>query len=278
MGLGMSIGMGFGLAAAPSPSTGKRQAEDNGSSGTVSTAISGSFLTLGRPGGSLDSGYNGNGRIPAHPVGCCLEALLSFFLEIGEHCEGQEEGGDDSAPWVSFVSSAMINVVMSASAVLIGGLALDSSLLDFRKATPSKGAVGDRLVLLMEGYLAGGASIVSGRCALYVALILTEPYRSNDCSSFMHPFPSYLGETSSDLKLILRALHEYPLLAPAPLGPSEVLFLAFFLTQVRQRSEVSLSLSHSLTLYLSLRHSTFLTRSNVQWIKSNCPPNTTPVL
>jgi hypothetical protein len=172
MGLGMSIGMGFGLAASPPPTTGKRQAEDNGSSGTVSTALSGSFLTLGRPGGSLDSGYNGNGRIPAHPVGCCLEALLSFFLEIGEHLEGQGEGqgGDDSAPWVSFVSSAMINVVMSASAVLIGGLALDSSLLDFRKATPSKGAVGDRLVLLMEGYLAGGASTVAGKCMCNVAL------------------------------------------------------------------------------------------------------------
>jgi hypothetical protein len=170
MGLGMSIGMGFGLATSPPSTTGKRQAEDNGSSGTVSTALSGSFLTLGRPGGSLDSGYNGNGRIPAHPVGCCLEALLSFFLEIGEHCEAQGQGGDDSAPWVSFVSSAMINVVMSASAVLIGGLALDSSLLDFRKATPSKGAVGDRLFLLMEGYLAGGASTVAGKSTRDVTL------------------------------------------------------------------------------------------------------------
>lgn len=41
-----------------------------------------------------------------------------------------------------------------------------------------------------------------------------------------------VGDGQIDLKNVLRALHEYPLLIPSPMGPSEVLFLAFFLTQV----------------------------------------------
>ena len=40
------------------------------------------------------------------------------------------------------------------------------------------------------------------------------------------------GDTLTDLRAVLRTLHEYPLVIPAPLCPSEVLVLAFLLTQV----------------------------------------------
>lgn len=162
MGLGMSIGIGFGLTAVPSSSS-RRQGDDSTNTNAVSPAVGGNFLTLGKPGGTFESGSSGAGRIPAHPVGCCLEALLSFFLYIaernGEQLSSAEAGGDQAMPdvsvWTSFVSSAMINVLMSASAVITGGLAVDSALLDFRKPAVSKSAAADRLLPLMEGYLSG---------------------------------------------------------------------------------------------------------------------------
>lgn len=162
MGLGMSIGIGFGLTAVPSSSS-RRQGDDSTNTNTVSPAVGGNFLTLGKPGGTFESGSSGAGRIPAHPVGCCLEALLSFFLDIaernGEQLSSAETEDDQAIPdvsvWTSFVSSAMINVLMSASAVITGGLAVDSALLDFRKPALSKSAAADRLLPLMEGYLSG---------------------------------------------------------------------------------------------------------------------------
>lgn len=160
MGLGMSIGIGFGLTAVPSSSS-RRQGDDSANTNTVSPAVGGNFLTLGKPGGTFETGSSGAGRIPAHPVGCCLEALLSFFLDIternGEQLSSAEDdqGTPDVSVWTSFVSSAMINVLMSASAVITGGLAVDSALLDFRKPAASKSAAADRLLPLMEGYLSG---------------------------------------------------------------------------------------------------------------------------
>ena len=157
----MSISIGFGLTAVPSSSS-KRHGDDSTNMTPASQAIGGNFLTLGKPGGTSESGSSGAGRIPAHPVGCCLEALLSFFLDITErNGEQQCRVGDDPVTpdvsvWTSFVSSAMINVLMSASAVITGGLAVDSSLLDFRKPAVSKSAAADRLLPLMEGYLSGG--------------------------------------------------------------------------------------------------------------------------
>ena len=156
----MSIGIGFGLTAVPSSSS-RRQADDSTNMTPASQAVGGNFLTLGKPGGTFESGSSGAGRIPAHPVGCCLEALLSFFLDIAER-NGEQQCSDDSdsvtpdvTVWTTFVSSAMINVLMSASAVITGGLAMDSSLLDFRKPAMSKSAAADRLLPLMEGYLSG---------------------------------------------------------------------------------------------------------------------------
>ena len=204
----MSFGMGFGLGSAPSSSSNKRPGDDSNAT-LHSPAIQGGFLTLGKVGGTSEPAGNGHGKIPAHPVACCLEALLSFFLSIVERTA--EEGLDgeiEEGAWTSFVSSAMINVLMSVSGVICGGLAVDSSLLDFKRH-PTKGVVGDRLVFLVEGYLSGSE-----------------------------------GEGTVDLKSVLRALHEYPLAAPAPLSSSEVLFLAFSLTQVISRIMLKNSAAH----------------------------------
>ena len=77
----------------------------------------------------------------------------------------------------------------------------------------------------------------------------------NSCLSFLFLFLSYLflspstfltlylslwlilslphtGDNPTDLKTVLKTLHEYPLLIPSPIGPNEVLVLAFLLTQV----------------------------------------------
>jgi hypothetical protein len=75
---------------------------------------------------SSSSGNNVQGKIPSHPVGCCLEALLSFFLQ----CD-KDEGGADGEAWTTFLCNAMINVVMSAAAVVNGALAVDSTLFDW---------------------------------------------------------------------------------------------------------------------------------------------------
>ena len=226
VGLGLSIGMGFGLGSAPSNSGGKKIIED---SGVISPALSGGFLTLGKPGGGFDSsgshsgsgtgsggsgshsgsgggsGGSGRGRIPSHPVGCCLEALLSFFLQCDErgaemtstglssptspthsashsqshsqshsttHSQSQSTTNspttsshspfsptqETGSVWTNFVTTAMINVIMSASSVLTGGLAVDCHLMDFNKSITLRGSSADRLIILLEGYFSGERS------------------------------------------------------------------------------------------------------------------------
>lgn len=171
LGLGMSIGMGLGLGSTnSSASTGAKRSNEEtpGLNNGISPSLGGGFLTLGRPGVTIDcnNASSGRGKIPSHPVGCCLEALLSFFLVCDEQCGGGSivHGGVTStspdtqlgSAFFAFVSSAMINVMMSASAVISGGLAVDSTLLDFNKSVALKGCAADRLVLLLEGYFTGG--------------------------------------------------------------------------------------------------------------------------
>ena len=148
----------------------KKKNDILGISGVISPTPGGGFLALGRPGGMVDSSNStsGRGKIPSHPVGCCLVALLSFFLLYDDPADGQ--AGMDGlsvssethtgAALTSFVSSAMINVLMSASAVIAGGLAVDSTLLDFNKSPALRGCSADRLVLLLEGYHNGGEHIL----------------------------------------------------------------------------------------------------------------------
>ena len=170
--------MGLGLGATPSSATtgGRRSNEDNLSiNGVISPAPGGGFLTLGRPGGMVDSNNgnssSGRGKIPSHPVGCCLLALLSFFLLYEEPVEGREviqmvsdfSQAHPGSALTSFVSSAMINVITSSSAVIAGGLAVDSTLLDFNKSPALRGCSADRLVLLLEGYHNGGEHLFQSK-------------------------------------------------------------------------------------------------------------------
>jgi hypothetical protein len=212
LGIGMSIGMSMGLgAAAPSSSSGKVAMPDDGSSSgginAMSSSVVGGLLTVGRPrvGGDLDSSNNGGyGRIPSHPVGCCLEALLSFFLLCdSEEGEGKE-GETGRLPWTCFVSSAMINVVMSASAVITGGLAVDSNLQDFRKSlTGAYGSAIERVINLLEAPLSESTDSSCNNC--------------------------------SDMQLVVRSLYEYVHVSGTPLSSNEVIVLAFLLTQVITR-------------------------------------------
>jgi hypothetical protein len=82
LGMGLNIGIGLGLTAAPTVS---QKNNDEGKIGNILTSEAGGYLNLGRPGVSSalesSSGSNVQGKIPSHPVGCCLEALLSFFLQ-----------------------------------------------------------------------------------------------------------------------------------------------------------------------------------------------------
>ena len=125
---------------------GLTKAANTGSSSRMSgqgVGLHGCHLSLAKSHNHSASPTSHQSQVLAHPAGACLEALLSFFSSDLAAIMGQETGPQ-------LVTSAITNTVLSISAVICGGLAVESNIKEFDAAV-----IGSQLLALLEVLFSG---------------------------------------------------------------------------------------------------------------------------
>ena len=149
-----SFGSWLGQPAGSSSSSSSQHQHVSGSGSTTGDGTGGGGQQNSIP-TSLMSGFVplSTGLVPSHPVACCFEALIAFLLSLADggidkilafeerdkqttatSSSSSSSSFSSSISGTSFLATAMINIVMSASTVVCTGLAVEANREEFAAA------------------------------------------------------------------------------------------------------------------------------------------------
>lgn len=204
-----------------------QHAEFGGQPNSIPTSLMSGFVPLGS-----------TGLVPSHPVACCFEALIAFLLSLADGgidkilafeernkqtaATSSSSSFSSSMSGITFLATAMINIVMSASTVVCTGLAVEANRDEFAAACiPS-------LPLVTTLATGNQAQQQPQQCDLRLVSIL-EGIFSDD----LHP---ETGGEHHGISRCSQMLHDHMHASNAPTSsPGEVILLGFAVVQVVTR-------------------------------------------